>query len=260
MDYGICRLGIIPVRREASHKSEMVTQLVFGEHYSVLERSSDREWIRLENHYDKYHGWIPSNQHYSISGEYFEQINESDYKICCDLSSTILYRKSPVSIVMGSIIPISTNELFKMEEQLAFGGESKSLRQKREFEFLRQIAMKFLNAPYLWGGRTPFGVDCSGYMQMVFKISGYFLPRDSSYQANEGEKISDLEKTVPGDLAFFNNDGRIDHVGLILDDQKIIHASGRVRIDRLTSEGILHSETGLITHHEPLYRRIVEFN
>ena len=100
MEYGICRLSVIPVRKEANHRSEMVTQLLFGEHYSLLEYSADKKWARIRIHFDGYEGWLPINQHYPISEDYFEQINESDYKICLDVSSTILYRKSPVNILM----------------------------------------------------------------------------------------------------------------------------------------------------------------
>ena len=256
-NFGICRLGAIPLRKESSHRSEMISQLLFGEHYYVHEISADGEWVRVENHFDGYRGWIPSNQHHSISEAYFEQINESDYKICCDTTSTILFQKSPVSIVLGSIIPISTNELFKMEEQLAFGGESKSIRQKREYEYLRQIAIKLRNAPYLWGGRTPFGIDCSGFVQIVFKVCGYVLPRDSSDQSKIGEIITNLDETKAGDLAFFKTGNKVDHVGIILDDQNIIHASGKVRIDKISEEGIKNSKTGILSHKKPSYRRIL---
>lgn len=251
-------MGVIPIRKEASHKSEMISQLLFGEHYKVLSYSDDNKWVSIENHYDQYTGWVAANQHNEISPEYFDQVTESDYKICLDIFSTILYRKSPITIPIGSIIPISTNELFKMEERLAFAGEAKSLRQKREFEYIKQVALKFLNAPYLWGGRTPLGIDCSGFVQVVFKIGGFELYRDTSQQVEQGVEIKGIEACIPGDLAFFkNSNGSVDHVGIIIEDNKILHASGRVRIDNLSVDGITDKVTGLVTHSDMLFRRII---
>jgi len=256
---GICRLAIVPVRAAASDKSEMVTQLLFGDHYELLEVSGDKKWLRVKIHFDGYEGWVDAKQHAHISEAYFTQINNSDYKICTDVTSSILYKKHHIAIVMGSILPIATNELFKVEEQLAFNGESKSLSQKREFDFLKQIAQKYLNAPYLWGGRSPFGIDCSGFSQIVFRIAGYSLPRDASQQINSGTVVNGLVESQPGDLAFFCNElGNINHVGILLGDEKIIHASGKVKIDDISEAGILEAETSQLTHHLTALKRMLK--
>ena len=221
--FGICRLSIAPVREAANDRSEMVTQLLFGDHYTVLESSENNKWLKIKIEYDGYEGWIDVLQHHEIPQEYFRQVNSSDYKVSLDLTSSILYRKYPINIVIGSILPIATTELFKMEEQLAFNGEAKGLSLKREFDFLKSIALKYLNAPYLWGGRTPFG-DRSA-----------------------------------GDLAFFNNDkGDIIHVGIILNREEIIHASGKVRIDKLDEAGILNVTSNLRSHYLHSIRRILK--
>lgn len=145
-----------------------------------------------------------------------------------------------------------------MEEQFAFNGESKSLGQKRDFEFLRSIAFKYLNAPYQWGGKSPFGIDCSGFTQMIFKISGYQLLRNASQQAHHGKKVKSISDALPGDLAFFQNtEGKIIHVGIILTDERIIHASGKVRIDHFLEEGILNADTKIYTHQLAEIRRIL---
>ena len=136
-----------------------------------------------------------------------------------------------------------------MEEQYAFNGEAKNMGLKRDFSFLRSIALKYLYAPYLWGGKTPFGIDCSGFTQMVFRICGYSLFRDAWQQASQGKAVRQIEEIVPGDLAFFKNaEERIVHVGIALGDNKIIHASGRVRIDKISREGIISTPKRVKKH------------
>ncbi|MBT1703502.1 C40 family peptidase [Chryseosolibacter indicus] len=258
IDYGVSRLSVIPVRKETADQSEQVTQLLFGDDYEVLEQTKDRKWLRIRINFDQYEGWIDARQHHSISREHFEYISRAEFKISLDLSSSLLYNKTPLPILIGSIIPITGAELFKMEEQFAFNGDSKSLGQKREFDFLRSIATKYINAPYLWGGKSPFGIDCSGFVQMVFKICGYKLLRDASQQANQGKSVKAFEEAEPGDVTFFrNNENKIVHTGIILNDHRIIHASGRVRIDQLTTEGIVNSETKAVSHQLSHIRRIL---
>ncbi|MGK7395366.1 MAG: NlpC/P60 family protein [Candidatus Cyclobacteriaceae bacterium M3_2C_046] len=259
IDKGICRLSVIPVRAGTAEASEMISQLLFGEHYQVLEISEDKRWLKIQNYFDQYEGWIHVTQHYPITTEYFDQINVSDYKICLDITTQILFKKHFINILIGSVLPISTNELFKMEEQLAFNGEAKSLGQRRGFEFLKTMALRYRNTPYLWGGRSPFGIDCSGFTQMVFRLGGYQLKRDSRQQLKQGEVISDFSKTLPGDLAFFENVvSQSFHVGILLDEQQVIHASGKVRVDKISAEGIINNETEQLTHRLTDIRRILK--
>lgn len=258
LDYGVCRLSVVPVRKTGTDQAELVTQLLFGDHYEVIEISQDRKWIRIRIHFDRYEGWIDAMQHHAVTKEYFDYAGSADFKITTDITSSLLYNKTPVPVLLGSIIPISGSELFRMEEPFAFNGDSKGLGLKREFEFLANIALKYLNAPYLWGGKTPFGIDCSGFVQMVFKIAGYRLFRDAWQQAAQGKAIKSFEERRPGDVAFFRNgENRIVHTGILLDNARIIHASGRVRIDRLGEQGIFNHENGARTHEFSHIRRVL---
>jgi len=257
LEHGVCRLSIIPVRGEASDKAELVSQLLFGEHYEVMSASKDKKWLRIKNYFDQYEGWIDAKQHHAITKEYFDYFNRVDFKITTDTTTSILYNKIPIAIVMGSVIPISGSELFKMEEQFAFNGESKSIGVKRDAEFLKITALKYLNAPYQWGGKSPFGIDCSGFTQMVFKINGHKLQRDAFQQAKQGKSIAQKDAQL-GDLAFFKSkDSKVSHVGILLGKEKIIHASGKVRVDHFNEEGILQGETKVCSHTSPSIRRIL---
>jgi hypothetical protein len=224
----------------------------------VTDSDKSLKWLKIRANYDQYEGWIDAKQHHLISKEYFEYLNHAEFKITTDVTSSILYNKSRQIILMGSMIPISSSELFKMEEQFAFIGEAKNLGQKREFEFVRTTAVKYLNSPYFWGGRSTFGVDCSGFTQMVFKICGYRLLRDSIQQAVQGKPVTAAHEAKSGDLAFFKNEeGKINHVGILLEPDKIIHSSGRVRVDQFTEEGIMNQETKVYTHQFSHLRRIL---
>jgi hypothetical protein len=258
IDFGVCRLSMVSVRKEPADQAEQVTQLLFGDHYTAIEQTSNKKWIRIMIYFDQYEGWIDARQHQSIAKEYFNHINHAEFKITTDITSTLLYNKSPQVVLMGSMIPISSSELFKMEEQFAFNGEAKNVGQRREFEFLRTIASKYLNSPYQWGGKSPFGIDCSGFTQMVFKICGYKLFRDASQQVNQGKAVESLAASRQGDLAFFKNEkGKVTHTGIMLAENKIIHASGKVRVDPVNDEGVQHAETRIFTHHLAAIRRIM---
>jgi len=246
------------MRVEPTHKSEQVSQLLFGDHYAVYDVSKDKKWYSIGVNFDQCEGWIDARQHHTITKDHFEYINRADFKITTDLATSILYNKSPLLILIGSIIPISGSELFKMEEQFAFNGDSKSLGLKRDAEFLKTIAMKYLNTPFQWGGKSSFGIDAPGFTQMAFKISGYRLGRTTQEQSKQGREIKNLADAYPGDLAFFTSkDEKNGHVGVLLSKDKVIHASGKVGIDSVQQEGIINTETKVNTHQLLQIRRVL---
>lgn len=256
---GICRLGIVPVRAEPNEKAEMVTQLIFGDHYSVNHFSDNGKWANINIEADQYNGWIDTLLHKEISEEYFNHLNQIEFKISTDISSTILYKKRLIQIVMGSILPLSSHELFDVTEQFAFNGGAKSIGEKQGFEFLNRMLKNYMNAPYLWGGKTPFGIDCSGLTQMSFKLCGYMLKRDAHQQYLQGTEVPSLTGALPGDLAFFNNENNvITHVGIVMENGDILHASGYVRIDKLDEKGIYREDFSNYTHNLAGIRRILK--
>lgn len=258
IEKGVCRLSLVPVRVKPLDSSEMLTQLLFGDHYSVFEENSRGTWVRIKIYYDGYEGWIDKRQHYPISDAYFEQINSADYKVCIDKTSSVLFKKRKLLVLLGSVLPIASTELFKVEEQFAFNGESKNLGEVWDFDRLKQIAFKYLNSPYLWGGKSPFGIDCSAFTQMVYKICGYRLERDAPMQSNQGRKVESLEKAIPGDLCFFGTKTKIDHVGILLENDRVIHSSGYVRISEFNEENTLILDDALKTHKLQKIRRVIK--
>ncbi|MCU0418041.1 MAG: C40 family peptidase [Cyclobacteriaceae bacterium] len=234
-EYGVCRLSVVSMRSEPGPLAPQVNQLLFGDHYTVLAHEGD--WSRVRVYMDQSEGWIWQPHHHAITPEYFDHINKVDFKITTDLSSVLLYKKMPMSIVLGSIVPISSAELFAHDEQFAFAGESKSLGQQRDFDFLKTIAFKYVHAPYLAGGKTPFGVDAAGFVQMVFKLTGYPLRRTCAALLEQGKKVKSVAEATPGDVLFFSL-GAEWHPAILLDNQRVIHQTDWVRVETLAPEGL----------------------
>ena len=225
----------VPMRHEPSDRAEMVNQLLYGEQYEILEQ--EEKWIRIKTIHDSYEGWVDRKQH---SENKFELL-EGDY---CNAYVTLKHKqRGELSLTPGSFLP--SKEILS-----DFNFEIVEYNQVRKN--LREACMLFQNAPYLWGGRTPYGIDCSGFTQLVFRIIGVSIPRDASEQVELGEQILFIEESNEGDLAFFDNaEGKITHVGIIRKENgvhKIIHASGRVRIDNLDHNGIYNEETQSYSH------------
>ena len=254
MKYGISTLSIVPIRAEADDTSEMVNQVLFGEKFKVLE--SQKKWSKIRLSHDKYEGWICNKQWEEIEKEYYDTLVKSEKSYTTDVLDIVRTENHLQTIVMASVLPSENPEEFKLSDK-EYLFEGMSCRKEKEKIKITENAMMYLNSPYLWGGRTPFGIDCSGFTQMVYRLQGIDLPRDAYQQAEVGTTLSFVEESEAGDLAFFDNaEGKVIHVGIILDNNHIIHASGKVRIDRIDQQGIFNKEEGKHTHKLRLIKSI----
>tara|TARA_X000001036_G_scaffold403871_1_gene410753 strand:+ start:947 stop:1690 length:744 start_codon:yes stop_codon:yes gene_type:complete len=247
MNYGICNLSIVPVRILDSDKSEMINQLIYGDIIEILEEKN--KWTKIKSIYDNYIGWIDVKQYIKISDETKLIMNKPIYSL--DLVEFIENEnKELFTVPIGSDV----SNIYLLNHSF----EGKTVSGKSDKNSIISTALSYLHSPYLWGGKTPFGIDCSGFSQMVYKINGYKLFRDAKEQANQGKTLSFIEESEPGDLAFFNNDaGEIVHVGIILEENYIIHASGKVRIDRIDHSGIYNNELNTHTHSLRFIKKII---
>jgi len=244
MEYGICNLSVIPMRAEPKESSEMVSQVLFGETFEIIEWTD--KWAKITTTDDTYTGWV--------GRLLFTMLGHLDYQE--------LKRKHP-PVTYGAVtqawkkidnttlyLPIGSSLAFIEGSRCKIGNEKfEIIGPKGDIENFTITAKSFLNAPYLWGGRTHFGIDCSGYVQAVFKLHGISLHRDASQQVEQGTPVENVAKARLGDLAFFKNaEGKVVHVGIILKDGKIIHASGKVKIDNIEEDGIYSEELKRYTH------------
>ncbi|MGX7666594.1 C40 family peptidase [Flavobacterium pedocola] len=252
--FAICNLAIVPLRFEPSDRSELVSQVLFGEHFKILEQTE--KWSRIQLAFDSYEGWIDNKQFQIISESNYNLLSSSPQIMNADLVEYITTPNNylmPISI--GSSLSFIDNPEINTVQYSFEGVKVCGTKPKSE---LLKTAFMYLNAPYLWGGKTPFGIDCSGFTQMVYKLNGYSILRDASQQATQGEALSFIEESEPGDLAFFDNEeGRIIHVGMIMENNYIIHAHGKVRIDRLDHLGICNVDTGRHTHKLRVIKKII---
>lgn len=238
MQFAYCRVAICPVRGEMKDSSEQVTQLLFGEIIQVFEKQ--KNWLRINTYIDHYEGWIDEKQISYLSKDEVK-IWENDQKII----TKSLKLKAPFG---STFIPIGAYVSRSTPHKFQIGSDSYEINPKKGTTDLISFAKSFLNTPYLWGGKSNFGIDCSGFTQIVFRSQDIELPRDTSQQVHLGEEVV-RSNSKAGDVAFFTNDaGRVIHVGILLSKNRIIHASGRVKIDKLDDRGIWSQELHEYSH------------
>jgi hypothetical protein len=251
MPYAITVVPVMPLRAEPAHRSEMISQVLWGENVEILVTGSDG-WVKVRSQYDNYEGWATFNHLEIIEDDLFNApythytagwINAVEVN---GMAMYVPYGCLVKPVTMWGKIPV------QFEETLKSVGDSGDVDEND----LLDKAFLFLNTAYLWGGKSVFGTDCSGFTQTVFKTFGIALLRDAYQQATQGETVDFLQEVHTGDLAFFDNaEGRITHVGILINDHEIIHASGKVRVDSIDNQGIINVDTGLRTHNLRIIKR-----
>jgi cell wall-associated NlpC family hydrolase len=257
MNYGINPLSVVPVRSSASDKSEMVSQILFGELVEILEQRAS--WLRIRCDWDNYIGWVDSKQIKAITPEEF-QLYRINHACSIEFMQPAAGKEYYLPITIGANLPNFDGLRFSINgSSFQFSGQAITPSDiEASSEMLLKIARRYLYAPHLWGGRSPMGIDCSGFTQVAFKLVGISLPRDAKDQVGEGKLIDFIEQAQPGDLAFFENKkGRITHVGIMMGDQQVIHASGQVRIDRIDHYGIYDDSQKKYTHRLRVIKRLL---
>ncbi|CAI9674890.1 C40 family peptidase [Elizabethkingia anophelis] len=238
MNKGICNVSVAPVRADKTDKAEIVTEMLYGESADILEVINN--WTRIKMHYDGYEGWIDTKQITLVTDDFLAK--RKTHLVTEPFQSRVM-ESGKMLLSMGSEVSFET----------IHAQRGTTLRQS-----IVETAKEFLNVPYLWGGKSFFGVDCSGFTQLVLKVHDIKYPRDAYQQGEVGEPLSFIEEAQPGDLAFFeNSEGRIIHVGFMLENNQIIHAHGKVRIDTLDSSGIFNMELNKHTHKLRFIRNIL---
>ena len=238
MNKGICNVSVAPVRADKTDKAEIVTEILYGESADILEAQSN--WTKIKMHYDGYEGWMDTKQISTVEDDFLAK--RKTHLITEPFQSRVM-ETGKVLLSMGSEVSFET----------IHAQRGATVRQS-----IVETAKEFLNVPYLWGGKSFFGVDCSGFTQLVLKVHDIKIPRDAYQQGEVGEPLSFIEEAQPGDLAFFeNSEGRIIHVGFMLENSQIIHAHGKVRIDTLDSSGIFNKEQNRHTHKLRFIRNIL---
>ncbi|WP_296297915.1 C40 family peptidase [Lentimicrobium sp.] len=256
MTGGICYLSLVAVRSAPSETSGMVNQLLFGDLLDIGERHEG--WIKITSRHDAYEGWCDEKQITLLSAETMEVLGHSSRKVVTGTTAALTSPGLPsLTVVQGSLLFQLSNGSIAGPGGEYFLSEGDSVNPVlRQPDEIVETAASYLKAPYLWGGRSPFGIDCSGLTQIVFKQKGIKIKRDAWQQASQGQLVNLIEEVIPGDVAFFDNEeGKIVHTGILTGRGTVIHASGEVRIDQVDHHGIFNKSKGKYTHKLRLIRR-----
>jgi hypothetical protein len=239
MEYGICPLSIIPIRISPSHRSELISQMLFGEMAEVLE-AKGKHWLRIICETDGFIGWVEREQLLPISENNFLKY-KNNFAYCLEILQPAIGIDSYIAVTMGAKLPEYDGLRFSLNKlKYSFSGQALSNDNlKATPEMIVKLARKYLNTPYLWGGRSPLGIDSSGLVQMVYQMAGISIPRDPQEQVKCGTSVEFIALAQPGDIAFFENKyGKIVHSGILLSDNQLLHALGKVKIDILDHYGV----------------------
>lgn len=246
MMYAVCCVPVAHVRLVADHRSEMKSQLLFGEMVAVTDTAT-KGWAKVICKADGYEGWCQLAQLREVDNVLYKS---PDFSLTADWVNEILYKGKTMQLPLGCLINAADSTV------VFSGARWQPSNAITDEATIKSIAFKFLNTAYLWGGRSVFGIDCSGFAQGVYKFLNVPILRDAYLQATQGKLVNFLQEAHCGDLAFFDDEnGDIVHVGILLNEGEIIHASGKVRIDRIDNAGIVNTDTGERTHHLRIIKR-----
>ncbi|MCD6366668.1 MAG: C40 family peptidase [Bacteroidales bacterium] len=256
--FGITFFSVVPIRREPSETSEMISQLLFGELFEIVEQTD--KWAMITSLWDGYQGWVDWKMITEITKDEFDGLNKSPKTFTLSIFTKIIDDQTGYSQLLpaGSVLynfDLGKTRCYFLSKSFVVENYDNSLLNAG----ITDIAKQFLNAPYLWGGRTYFGIDCSGYSQLICRLKGISLSRDAKDQAMKGNSVNMVHEIKPGDLAFFDNEeGNIIHVGILINSHTIIHASGKVRIDKFDQQGIFDETNKQYIHHLRMIKRITD--
>ena len=279
--YVVNTCTVTPVRQEPSEGSEQLTQLLFGEVCEVLDRLP--RWTKIRSTLDGQEGWVDFKMLEHVGDEVMRRLGDEAIRRLGDEAmgrvavpmaiATDMETGTELMLTLGTRLPNYAHGTFEvLDKQYLINPDcvydlEGSLQDDRlasptgvKGEDVCAVAQRLLNAPYLWGGKNAMGMDCSGFTQVVYGVFGVNLLRNAREQMTQGEVVASLAEAQPGDLAFFDHADRdpkatnISHVGLLLDNQTIIHCSGKVHVDMIDEQGI-HLADGELTHHLVQIRR-----
>ncbi len=226
MTKGQCAVSVAALLKEPNYNSEMFSQLLFGETFEI--ESHENGFSKIVSDFDGVVGWMS------------------------DLQYTLIQDIVETNLIQDPVVKYS-DQLLSLGSELNFEFSHKNTEEST----VLSTARRFLNVPFLHGGRSLFGVDASAFVQLVYKVHGKKLPRFAEVQAELGELLAFVWEAEAGDLAFFDDEsGRISHVGIMLNNEEIIHAYGKVRVDILDSSGIFNKDLQKHTHQLRFIKRL----
>ncbi|MET0634591.1 MAG: C40 family peptidase [Chitinophagaceae bacterium] len=252
MEYAFVSVAAAAVRNKARHSGELTNQLLFGEPVKII-REKKKNWVKVRSLHDGHEGWVTSN--HLLEADEYQVAATHPYKTG-SLFTRVMLDNEPMIIPFGSTLPAYEAGNGKLgDTPYTVEDPGIVLSSENLLSSIEEISRAWLNVPYLWGGKTAMGIDCSGLVQVLYKIAGQLLPRDAWQQAQEGSMVGKYRDSQPADLAFFDDKDEIVHVGILLGNDRIIHAAGTVRIDHVDKKGVISSLSGKRTHSLRVIKR-----
>lgn len=261
MILGITTAGIVPLRREKSERSVLASQALFGEMVEVLREEG--RWCRVRMLHDGTEGWMRKDGFVGVDEEFVRCSMDGVPFVTRDMFSIVMRDGDWVGqlVPAGSVLPLyeRTTGCFRVgDDTYRLVGSLPVVGTGNARESIARYALMYYNAPYVTGGRSPRGIDNTGLVQMAYRLAGVCVPRQLASLAAGGQTLSFLEEALPGDVVLFGDEsGAVTHAGLLWEAGRVIHASGRVRVDKIDHHGIFNETTKRYTHALKLIKRFL---